>query len=356
MSAQGCGEVPCHPNDITPQWLTVRLKENGALLSGKVASLTTEVAEKWYVATTARVSVEYEGCDVEKPPRDFFIKLSGPDLRYEGLALKEFEFYRLPYPSDLPLVPCFDVSHDPESGFSSILLQDLSKTHSQTRWSLPPPLPLCEAAVAALAHIHAHWWGSAPIEGAPSSSAPGHYHAGIARHIERLLPNFFEFLGDRLTEHQRELMQIVCEKLPELVAKRHADTRNLTVVHGDAHLWNVMFANDPAVDSCFFFDWEEWHHDVGAFDLAYMIALHWYPDHRARYEKHLLEIYHRELQGRIATQYGWDDFWADYRLGHLQNFVIPVFQWDMEVSPGSWWPHLERLFAAYEDLECAELL
>src|ERR1700674_2948862 len=37
------------------------------------------------------------------------------------------------------------------------------------------------------------------------------------------------------------------------------------------------------------FDWDRWRVDVGTDDLAYMMALHWVPDHRRRNERLLLD-------------------------------------------------------------------
>jgi hypothetical protein len=38
-----------------------------------------------------------------------------------------------------------------------------------------------------------------------------------------------------------------------------------------------------------------WRVDVATDDLAYMMALHWFPDHRRRFERHLLDHYHTAL-------------------------------------------------------------
>jgi hypothetical protein len=43
------------------------------------------------------------------------------------------------------------------------------------------------------------------------------------------------------------------------------------------------------------FDWDCWRVDVAADDLAYMLALHWYPDRRRRMEQPLLDCYHSAL-------------------------------------------------------------
>ena len=59
--------------------------------------------------------------------------------------------------------------------------------------------------------------------------------------------------------------------------------RNLTIVQGDAHVWNCCLLRDGGADVRFF-AWDSWRVNVGASDLAYMMAVHWYPDRRRLFE------------------------------------------------------------------------
>jgi Ecdysteroid kinase-like family len=44
-------------------------------------------------------------------------------------------------------------------------------------------------------------------------------------------------------------------------------------------------------------DWENWSIDTATDDLAYMMAMLWYPDRRRRMEGSLLDLYHATLLG-----------------------------------------------------------
>ena len=103
-----------------------------------------------------------------------------------------------------------------------------------------------------------------------------------------------------------------------------------------------------------FIDWEYWRIGFAASDLAYMIALHWYPDRRARHEMPLLRAYHAALGPQV--RYGWDALVSDYRFAHLDNVSVPVYQHKIGLFPAVWWSHLERWFLAFEDLDCEDLL
>jgi hypothetical protein len=94
----------------------------------------------------------------------------------------------------------------------------------------------------------------------------------------------------------------------------------------------------------------------GTNDLAYLLAIHWYPDVRAQFERPLVERYHRRLQEAGVIGYGWDECWADYRLSIAYELLDPFSQWDKSVSARAWWHDLARGLMAYEDLGCAELI
>src|SRR5262249_27236518 len=87
---------------------------------------------------------------------------------------------------------------------------------------------------------------------------------------------------------------------PRLNARSHSH-RNMTILHGDAHVWNLFLPRDPASDDVRLFDWDAWRVDVATDDLAYMMALHWFPDRRRRHERALLDRYHAELVAHGVT-------------------------------------------------------
>src|SRR5262249_61091383 len=116
--------------------------------------------------------------------------------------------------------------------------------------------------------------------------------------------------------------------------KPYAQRSGLTVIHRDAHLSNFLYPHAPGDAIVFLIDWQLWHIDVGARDLAFMIALHWYPERRAALELPLLPRYHDRLVGHGVTEYSWDDCRRDYRLGADRNLTGPVLQGARGEPPG----------------------
>jgi len=360
MPAESSTTVPQHPNDVTPEWLTARLRENGVLPQGAVQSFDAKLPAKWIRTQAARLTLAYDASAPGEAPRKLFLKIADPDGGSVEDPCDEITFYQTFYREDgvgsLPLIRCYAALRDEESRYTCLLLDDLSDTHGHTAWPLPPSIPQCEAAVSALARLHAHWWTCAAAQTEEHMALLHKRHSVFFDHLVEILPGFFDFIADRLSPQRRKLLEQMCLRLSDLLWARVSGGGHFTLVHGDAHLWNVMYPKDPSRHSTVVFDWDNWDHGPGPCDLAYMMALHWYPDRRARHEEPVLRRYHETLLSHIEEDYGWDDLMADYRLGHLLNFCIPVVQQHYKLMPSIWWPHLERVFLSYEDLDCADLL
>ena len=72
----------------------------------------------------------------------------------------EVEFYTTVVHAmrDPATVRCYDAVYAPATGQSHVLLEDVSDTHFQPEWPLPPTQQHCEAVMECLATLHAFWW------------------------------------------------------------------------------------------------------------------------------------------------------------------------------------------------------
>lgn len=272
-----------------------------------------------------------------------------------GKSKKEADFYSYIAPSlpRPPLIKCYFCEYDEVKDSSFILLEDLSAICQQTQWPIPPSQARCEAAIDALALIHAAWWD----KGGKLSSLHGNLpmeRTWSGRYMQAMesLPNFIESLGDRISDERRQIIQ---QALPTISRSFNRDA-NTTLIHGDAHFWNFMFPMDPSAQKAWIIDWNMWDIGRGTDDLAYMMGLHWYPERRSRLEEPLLRRYHAQLMAHGISDYKWDTLWNDYRLSCVRNLLIPVWQWWRGIHPSVWWFHLERSFLTYQDLAGEEIL
>jgi hypothetical protein len=172
---------------------------------------------------------------------------------------------------------------------------------------------------------------------------------GIAAH----LPAFIDAHGDTLTTEARHTYERVFGSSLQ-PWMRLTDPRALTVTHGDAHTWNFLFPRSGE-GAAFLIDWQLWHLDLGARDLAFFMALHWYPSRRRELEVPLIRYYHEALVTHGINNYAYDELWLDYRRGVVRNLTIPILFWSRGMKPEGWWHRLECALAAYRDLACDDL-
>jgi thiamine kinase-like enzyme len=141
-----------------------------------------------------------------------------------------------------------------------------------------------------------------------------------------------------------------------LFDERYRPHRNLTLVHGDAHVWNALYPRDSGSDDVRLIDWDAWRVDTATDDLAYMMAIHWFPERRRRLGRECLRRFHAALTESGVASYDFDALWRDYRLSVLWQITTPVWQAAHKLGPWIWCYNYERIMAAVEELDCLEFL
>ncbi|MBW7966051.1 phosphotransferase [Bradyrhizobium sp. BR 10261] len=350
---------PQLPAVADPGYLTAALRKARALDAGAVREVTVLHERDTVVSHITRLGLRYVGESsgspqtlILKTPHGEFAKT--PADRGEH----EVEFYlRLAPNMPRGLVSrCFDGRFDAESGTWHLLLEDLTDSHElATVPTLPPSRDQSMAIVTTLAGMHAVWWNHPDLgETVGTWASPEDSAARMdtfAGHYDR----FADELGDRLSEERRILYRRLIEQSGRL-SQRYHSRRHVTIVHGDAHTWNFLLPRAGVADTVRIFDFDLWGINVPTNDLAYMMAIQWYPERRQALERVLLNRYYETLLARGVTGYTRGALDQDYRWSVLWHITKPVWQWAINLPPGIWWNNLERVMMAVEDLGCEELL
>lgn len=339
----------------TPRELTSALYAAGSLREGSVLSVAitkqieTPISHLWFL------EVVYAPGSTPALPDRLLLKWAIERSPAPDRGEPEIVFYRqlapaLPSP---PMIRCLATA-TPDSKEQWLILEDLRSSHTNPPWPERPSDKAVYDAVAVLARLHARWW-EAPTLG----STVGHWHTETALRtmvhgFRDHLPGFFADLGDDLALADRRVLETAFNS-PLRPWLRLLDRRALTVIHGDAHTWNFLFprAGDGVP---YIFDWQLWHLDVAAKDLAFMIGLHWDRSTRQQLELPLLHFYHEELIGAGIHNYSFDHLLLDYRRCLVRNLTFPVILWSRGHPREFWRRRLDHALAAYRDLDAAELL
>ena len=339
--------------DITPERVTEALKSAGHLQRGSVTRVVSQpLSDVPFGAPKLRkLEITYSADAACQVPEHLILKIAKKE--------KEYFFYTqiAKWMENPPIPECYFATQNADKSQATFLLEDLSATHFQTEWPLPPIQTLCEAAIDCLAAIHAFWWNDPRLETELCPKVTqGNFWTGRLIEAIRELPAFLDFIGDRLSGQRKQVYEKVLASSNQFWRPDTA-RKSKTFLHGDIHFWNILFPRDPSTHAVRIFDWNSWDIGKGTNDLAYMLGLHWYPSLRMRFEKTLLKRYRDRLVENGVEEYSWDDCWLDYRESCIMNLFIPVWQWQrQDISAAVWWSHLERSFLTYDDLRCEELL
>jgi len=343
------------PSEFTPQYLDALLRELGLQSDASVASVIPVGEFKGTGSALYRFRVSYKGKTDERAPTQLCLKMTRPGE--PGSRNREGTFYEQVAPHIDPscLIRCYEAVNDSETGKYHILMDDISETHenAEEEWPVPPHIHRCEHAIDCLADFHGQMWNH-PELGKKIGAIESNQETKVYWFdVEEMLPRFLDYLGDRISPAQRQIYEHVVSHSAEY-AHLIADRPSITVRHNDAHFCNFLYPKGGGVTKMI--DWEAWKIGLGSFDLAYAIALHWYPERRSLHERPLLVRYHSRLLRSISTEYSWEDFRIDYRLAVIHVLFRPVWQWEHKGPVHRWWSHLGRATSAYQDLDCAELL
>ena len=345
---------------ITPQWLTHRLRDNGHLTGDdQVTGVQVVSSSKDDTVTRAFLRAEYSSPSTGLPA-EFFLKTGNwqdcthREARFHGPMLAHMG-------GSAATVRCFDALHDTGKGLAQVLFEDVSQAHRHGSGALKPALRAeSEAVVDAFAPIHAYWWDH-PLLGTEFGEFPAEddilFTHGVDSY-QKGLGRFVDLVGDRLSRQRRRIYERALCAYPLRDLRGQSRLRpkgGLTLIHGDATYDNIFLPKDPRLHQVYLIDWAFWSIRVGTDDIA-NVGLYGFCEPRVQLLEDLVRRYYDGLVRHGVTGYGWEDCWHDYRLSTVRNLFIPLNAaiWG---TPLEWcWKHMERAFRSFRQLGCAELL
>jgi hypothetical protein len=345
---------------VTLTWLTEVFQRNNLLSSGEVTAVHTELLHGTW-SKMYRIWPTYDTPDASNLPQSFLLKICAGDHGVFGPS--ELHYYTRDYAGlpDAPIPRCYDGAYQDEPRAYHLLVEDLSATHKDT-WNMPPTLERGLAVVEALARLHAYHWGPERVaiigEKIQGPEEIGRY----IDHNQLGLQPLFDTLGETLPPEWRQILLDVFAYHPAAMLARTQDSSTFTVIHGDVNPGNTLAQFDGSSPIYLIdrqpFDWSLtcW---LGVADLAYMMVEWWDVDFRRAHETAVLRHYQASLK-QFGVDYPWELLWDDYRLTAVQSLQGTaewcVLEEDREGMRWVWEPKLHKAMAAFNDLNCAEIM
>jgi hypothetical protein len=316
---------PAHPDAVTPDWLSARLRAAGVLPLGEVTSIRWNPIGTGQVGDSVRFQLEYNS--PRSGPATLAGKFPAADQTSRatagafGLYAKEVGFYRELAAHLSVRVPAIYAAEVAEDSIDFVLLfEDLGPARGGNQ------LASCSAADARsampqAAAIHAPSWNNpALIEMPWLQPAPGQ-----AEQIKALYPGAQAIFHERYADSLEPELMAVCEQLndmSELWFGREGGNR--CIIHGDFRLDNMLFDIQGGAEPIAILDWQTLAVGNGLTDIGYFLGTGIGDALRRECEADLLDLYCAEMTVR-GVPLSRHAVWDDYVIGALHGISTAVF-------------------------------
>jgi thiamine kinase-like enzyme len=354
-------EVITSIDAVTPEWLTKVLRQSGALESGEVEGIDSQLAERDN-SNVASLTVVYAAGSKGELPHKLFLKMVYGQVEDGSFGPSEVHYYARDYVGleQSPIPRSYTAAHSKQLQRYHVLMDDLSATH-MNGFNKAPTLAYGLALAEGLAKLHAHWWGADRLRRGGESVPEA---ATIRRFIDIAKPglqHILEYADNQLEPHWPAALLEIFEAHPVAMVQRTQRSAGFTLIHGDVNPGNILVPLEG--DSPIYlidrqpFDWSltTW---LGAYDLSYAIVHWWETETRRNFEQAMLRRYHECLVAQGVDDYSFDQLYADYRLAAVMSVYVAT-EWCRrgirEDLVKYWRPMLHKSMQAFDDLECRAL-
>lgn len=315
---------PIHPEAVTPEWLTERLREAGELDGGRVTGVAWKAIGTGQVGDSARFTLEYEGGE---GPATLAGKFPAADATSRGTAAafglysKEVGFYRELAPKLDVRVPRTYAAEVDQTGADFVLLfEDLGPCRQGNQLD---SCSLADArhAIRQAAAIHAPSWNNADL----LDREWLHMRPEALAHVKALYPQAHAIFAERYADTLEPELMRVCAELNE--ASEHWFGReggDRCLIHGDFRLDNMLFDIRGGAEPIAVLDWQTVAVGNGLTDIGYFLGCGIGDALRREAEDELLGLYCEEMTRRGVSM-NREAVWDAYRLGALHGVSTAVF-------------------------------
>jgi hypothetical protein len=346
---------PRRVREITPAWLTEVLRESGGVRRANVTSLEPEEIGT-FSNQLWRLRLGYDRGEAAAPA-SLVLKRPQRHPRQDpgqGLA-DEIRFYRELGSRVDVRTPRFHFGAVDEETAQALLLMEDVGGFVPLDWRGGATSEHARLALEDLARLHAQWWERVADCGWVPSFADAAHRESLATSYDRewaarldlfrsAAPDFVQ-IGDALVGRVAESLGALGE--PE------------TLLHGDAHLENLVLIDEEGRRVVLFHDWAGVRRGLASFDVAVFLVMSFPVDVRRRIERDLVALHAEALQA--ARVRGAPDPWTGYRRGVLA-WAVRLVEFAGAFSPEDPAANaalamvLERCTTAAVDLSVGELI
>lgn len=282
------------------------------------------------------------------------------DNTYHSIALNESQFYSFINDhniTDLPIAKCYFSHIMPDKQGRMLILDDLSSDYSSAKTNLSDK-NIWLTAASTLAKLHAKFWNKPPNLFKKKNNDIDQQIVKHRKTLAESLDKFVTYIKDKVSpelidiyKHVEKLSnQLFYEKLI-----RCQDMENITLQHGDAHIYNFMFSKKH-LHRALVTDFQFCNIGIACGDLAHLTRVNFADKFDITFHQDLVKNYYNNLLDNEVSNYSWENCWSDYRKHVACMLLIPMWQYSLFASKlENIQDDLTYLLKNFKELECENL-
>jgi hypothetical protein len=289
------------------------------------------------------------------------IKYNPKTNTYHNLSLKEANFYKFIQSETnvkLPIAQCYDAYISDDKFKYLLLLEDLSNEfHASDKINLSDE-NIWLSAASSLAKFHAAFWNSDKIG---SQELPIDNIEKINFYIKNTYESydkFIKYVGNRFDAETLAIFEHAMKISVGLETERYnrlTNKDNITLTHGDSHIYNFMFPRNQEETSVII-DFQFWGMGIGVKDIAHLTRESFPKVNGEKLHLSIIKKYYETLLEQGVCNYSWDNCWNDYRKQVASMLLIPIWQYThFNLEYDNWIKDVPSLISNYKLLNCDQL-
>ena len=308
---------------LTPEALTVYLREAGLLAGGEVVAAQSKLIGTGKMGDNARVTLQYSEPQA-RAPETLIAKFPAADETARAMAgaggayYAEVMFYRELAAGTTMNTPCIYASElsDDKTSFL-LLMEDMSPAQPGNNLE-SASRQQTELALGEAARLAAAYYGDESIGARDYVQSSGRDDGG-AFGQELLIQNWPGFI-DRYGHG----ISAECQAFGEHYVQNHSRfvTRYQglkTLAHGDLRSENILFGENTAT----VVDWQTMSESSVVTDAAYFLGGSVAPEYRREWERELIARYCEQLE-QLGVVLSFTDGWELYREYAMHGLLITI--------------------------------
>ena len=317
--------------DFSDEYLreVLKIPQNYKIISKKIIENRTTDTTR-----TIKLSVTWEDINGEAYLKKLFCKIpvwGKEDNPFDKWSKHEIQFYQNIDPkAALPIVRCHDAYLFADGKEFLLLLDDISDDYCTAGNTDLNTIDIRLNIAESMAKFHSYYWNGANtgelkyLHGDTNKNLE-EKRSFLTNSLEKFLPYASDFYNSELLDIYQFVLKDAIE-YEKMVIDRIEHFNNISVIHGDSHVFNIMIPKEPSYKPLLV-DFQFWRMGLSTVDIMNLtrVSFPWRNDP----EKHLeiLKHYYNALLAHGIKNYDWEECLYDYFLSVAYAVFGPVFNY-----------------------------